>query len=379
MILRLQQYFEILIQCVATFYLTISLMLAFIKSPGSDIYLPYRQSKRMLMAAFASMAANLYAWCIMTTGNWMQFNYAIACFDIILFYLEELLLCYSFCHILNNSFLSRRRVAKDASQMGVASLLVLAPLTPALTQHWRMFLLAAVIIMVENIVELALLFRKQYKLNGELLDNYFSYDMHRFVRWTSRSITLLIVSWMFAIVTMFTDVCVNWLFQIYMVSLNLYIAVNFINFAPEYGNIARAYQLDSPDGDTSDTGNNPTGTDNTDDTTRNTLANKITAWVEEKKYAGTQFTIDELANALGTNKNYLSYFINERYGTNFSAWVSRLRVEEAKRLMAANPCRKLEEIAYQVGFSSPSYFSKVFSLHEGVSPTVWRKGKKTRE
>lgn len=376
MILQLQQYFEILIQCVATFYFAISLMLAFIKSPGSDTYRPYRQSKRMLVAAFASMAANLCAWCIMTTGDWMQFNYAIACVDIILFYLEELLLCYSFCHILNNSFLSRRRLAKDASQMGMAALLVLAALTPALSQHWKMFLLAAVIIMMENIVELALLFRRQYRLNGELLDNYFSYDTHRFVRWTSRSITLLIVSWVLAIVTMFTDVYVNWLFQIYMVSLNLYIAVNFINFAPAYGNIARAYQLGNPGDGANNTDNNSTGTY---DTERNTLASKITAWVEAKKYVGAQFTIDELANTLGTNKNYLSYFINERYGMNFSAWVSNLRVEEAKRLMTANPCRKLEEIAYQVGFSSPSYFSKVFSLHEGVSPTVWRRGKKTRE
>ena len=376
MTLQLQQYFETLIQCVATFYFSVSLMLAFIKSPGGDIYRPYRQSKRMLTVAFASMSANLFAWCVMTTGNWVQFNYAIACIDIILFYLEELLLCYSFCHILSNSFLSRRRITKDAAQMGAASMLVLAPLLPSLAAHWRMCLLTAVIIMVENIAELALLFRKQYKLNGELLDNYFSDDTHRFVRWTSRSIVLLIISWVFALVTMFTNVYVNWVFQIYMVSLNLYIAVNFINFAPAYGNIARAYLPE----DTSDTepAANCENSSNTD-TESNTLAEKITTWVEAKKYVGAQFTIDELANALGTNKNYLSFFINERYGMNFSAWVSRLRVEEAKRLMAANPCRKLEDIAYQVGFSSPSYFSKVFSLHEGVAPTVWRKEKSTRK
>ena len=41
--------------------------------------------------------------------------------------------------------------------------------------------------------------------------------------------------------------------------------------------------------------------------------------------------------------------------------------------MSADTERKLEDIAYQVGFSSPSYFSKVFSFHEGMSPTVWKK------
>ncbi|MEE0671056.1 helix-turn-helix domain-containing protein [Prevotella sp.] len=48
-------------------------------------------------------------------------------------------------------------------------------------------------------------------------------------------------------------------------------------------------------------------------------------------------------------------------------------MNEAKQLMTANPDRKMEDIAYTVGFSSPSYFSKVFASHEGMSPTVWRR------
>ena len=353
---------------------TICLVLAFFRSPRGENYRPYRQSKRMLALAFGSMAVNLAAWRVLTTGNWAEFNYAIACIDIILFYLEELLLCYSFCHILNNSFLTRRRMAKDGVQMVAAAALVLLPLIPRLAGARSVMLSVALVVMVENIVELALLFYKQYRLNGELLDNYFSTDMHRFVRWTSTSIILLIVSWVFALVTMFTDVYVNWLFQIYMVSLNLFIALNFINFAPVYGDIARAYQPDAsaPGGDScpSAPGGASASADGSD---CDTLAKRIGAWVESKSYVGVQFTIDELALALGTNKNYLSYFINERFGMNFSAWVSSLRVEEAKRLMVADSDRKLEDIAYQVGFSSPSYFSKVFSFHEGVSPTVWRK------
>ena len=95
--------------------------------------------------------------------------------------------------------------------------------------------------------------------------------------------------------------------------------------------------------------------------------------MEAKEYVGSQFTIDELATKLGTNKGYLSFFINEHFGTNFSVWVSGLRINEAKQLMTANPERKMEDIAYTVGFSSPSYFSKVFASHEGKSPTVWRR------
>ena len=367
---QLQECFEVIALCVASIYLTICICIGFYKAPKDELYRPYRQSKRMLTAALASMAINLIMWRILTTGDWSKFNYGIAILDVVLFYFEELMMCYSFCHILNNSFLTRRRITKDVTHILVATVLVLLPLIPGLQHFTQYFFLAALIIMVVNISELAFLFRKQYKLNGEMLDNYFSKDMHYFVRWTSRSITLLIISWVFAVVTLFTNVYVNLVFQAYMITLNFYIAINFTNFCTKYGDIARAYL---PAGeDPEDIIIKPKETDSQTIEVQ-TLEQRINTWMEAKEYVGSQFTIDELATKLGTNKGYLSFFINEHFGTNFSVWVSGLRINEAKQLMTANPERKMEDIAYTVGFSSPSYFSKVFASHEGMSPTVWRR------
>lgn len=367
---QLQECFEVIALCVASIYLTICICIGFFKAPKDELYRPYRQSKRMLTAALASMAINLIMWRILTTGDWSKFNYGIAILDVVLFYFEELMMCYSFCHILNNSFLTRRRITKDVTHILVATVLVLLPLIPGLQHFTQYFFLAALIIMVVNISELAFLFRKQYKLNGEMLDNYFSNDMHYFVRWTSRSITLLIISWVFAVVTLFTNVYVNLVFQAYMVTLNFYIAINFTNFCTKYGDIARAYL---PAGeDPEDIIIKPKETDSQTIEVQ-TLEQRINTCMEAKEYVGSQFTIDELATKLGTNKGYLSFFINEHFGTNFSVWVSGLRINEAKQLMTANPERKMEDIAYTVGFSSPSYFSKVFASHEGMSPTVWRR------
>lgn len=367
---QLQECFEVIALCVASIYLTICICIDFFKAPKDELYRPYRQSKRMLTAALASMAINLIIWRILTTGDWSKFNYGIAILDVVLFYFEELMMCYSFCHILNNSFLTRRRITKDVTHILVATVLVLLPLIPGLQHLTLYFFLAALIIMVVNISELAFLFRKQYKLNGEMLDTYFSNDMHYFVRWTSRSITLLIISWVFAVVTLFTNVYVNLVFQAYMITLNFYIAINFTNFCTKYGDIARAYL---PAGeDPEDIIIKPKETDSQTIEVQ-TLEHRINTWMEAKEYVGSQFTIDELATKLGTNKGYLSFFINEHFGTNFSVWVSGLRINEAKQLMTANPERKMEDIAYTVGFSSPSYFSKVFASHEGMSPTVWRR------
>lgn len=101
------------------------------------------------------------------------------------------------------------------------------------------------------------------------------------------------------------------------------------------------------------------------------LRPRIAKWVESKAYMREQFTIEELAAKLYTNKTYLSSFIREEYGMNFSGWIAHLRIEESKRMMRENPDQKLIDVAFNVGFSSLAYFSSVFSKIEGVSPSVW--------
>lgn len=103
----------------------------------------------------------------------------------------------------------------------------------------------------------------------------------------------------------------------------------------------------------------------------NLLRPRIAKWVESKAYTRERFTIEELAAKLYTNKTYLSSFIREEYGMNFSGWIAQLRIEEAKRMMRENPDQKLIDVAFNVGFSSLAYFSSVFSKMEGVSPSLW--------
>lgn len=102
------------------------------------------------------------------------------------------------------------------------------------------------------------------------------------------------------------------------------------------------------------------------------LEQRINEWKEEKLYLTDQITINDIAERLGTDRRYLSRFINEHYGINFSRWISEMRIDEAKRLMEQKPDEGLEWVALQTGFSSLSYFSKVFSQVVGVSPKKWR-------
>ena len=106
---------------------------------------------------------------------------------------------------------------------------------------------------------------------------------------------------------------------------------------------------------------------------RDILRPRIAVWVKAKAYTHEQFTLEELASSLYTNKTYLSTFIKDEYDMNFCGWVASLRIDEAKRIMMKEPEKRLQEVAFECGFSSLAYFSSVFSKSEGISPSAWQR------
>lgn len=365
----LEKYFAELIQCTGTVYLAISIFIALIKAPSDETYKPYRIAKRLLAAAFAAMALNLFAWCILTNNDWAQFNYYIASTDIVLFYLEDVLLCYAFCTLLNRKYITKRRLAIDTSLWTVTAVIAFAATLDSMAEYRNILTLVSLALLIAYIVRFIYSFYIQYFRNKNVLENYFTDDMLHFGKWIKRSVCLLCLSWCIAITTMFGNIYFNWLYQFYVISLNIYIAVSFINFSRPYAKLSAA------DTESETTNNSMMDWEKESDDTSKPLGKKLEAWIETKDYLSQQFTIEDIATIIGTNKNYLSYYINEKYGVNFSVWICKLRLAEAKKQMQDLPNKKLEDIAFSVGFSSASYFSKVFSLHEGISPARWRQKK----
>lgn len=107
---------------------------------------------------------------------------------------------------------------------------------------------------------------------------------------------------------------------------------------------------------------------------------KLEAWMEaEKPYLNPNFKLIDLRAVLPMNRSYISQLINSRYGCSFYQFVSRYRIEEAKRLMLEQPDMKLAEVAIRSGFSSPSVFSTIFSKETGVGPRDWSKSQTEQE
>ena len=82
--------------------------------------------------------------------------------------------------------------------------------------------------------------------------------------------------------------------------------------------------------------------------------------------------VSDLAAEAGMSEVYFRRLFTGRYGISPSKCIISARIAYAKRLMRED-FFSLEEIAIRAGFSSLSYFCRVFRTHEGISPAVYRK------
>jgi YesN/AraC family two-component response regulator len=69
---------------------------------------------------------------------------------------------------------------------------------------------------------------------------------------------------------------------------------------------------------------------------------------------------------------YLCQLFKKYAGMSMVSYIRELRIQRAKHLLW-NSSEPINEIAEQVGFPDPYYFSKVFKSIEGLSPTLFRK------
>lgn len=82
-------------------------------------------------------------------------------------------------------------------------------------------------------------------------------------------------------------------------------------------------------------------------------------------------SLGQVAKAVNTSTFYFCKMFKKVTGINFTAYLSRVRIEKAKNLLL-NPNLRISEIAYAVGFQSLTHFNRVFKKVLAQSPTEFR-------
>jgi len=89
------------------------------------------------------------------------------------------------------------------------------------------------------------------------------------------------------------------------------------------------------------------------------------------QHLSEKITTDQLARQLGINRTYLNALFQRQTNMSPAAYVTMLRLDEAKRLLMISK-RPLGEIAENLGFSSQSHFQNSFKKEFGLTPTEYR-------
>lgn len=107
----------------------------------------------------------------------------------------------------------------------------------------------------------------------------------------------------------------------------------------------------------------------TEDKSFDPLLENIKNYIREN--LGYGFSMEELASAFHYSEKYLGRMFKQRTGQTVKAYCNRLKVERAKQLLI-NTDMSMQDIAMQTGFSSTTYFDRIFAGITGASPREYR-------
>jgi AraC family transcriptional regulator of arabinose operon len=82
--------------------------------------------------------------------------------------------------------------------------------------------------------------------------------------------------------------------------------------------------------------------------------------------------IEQLAQQVCLSPSRMSHLFKEQVGDSIIETLTKLRLKQAEKLLLYTS-RRITEIAMDVGFNSPDYFTRQFALYYGLNPSEFRK------
>lgn len=82
-------------------------------------------------------------------------------------------------------------------------------------------------------------------------------------------------------------------------------------------------------------------------------------------------TLEDISREINVSPQYFSKLFKEETGENFIDYLTGIRIKVAKDLLE-NSELSIKEICYNIGYSDPNYFSRIFKKIVGVAPTEYK-------
>ena len=95
-------------------------------------------------------------------------------------------------------------------------------------------------------------------------------------------------------------------------------------------------------------------------------------------FSNESLSLNEVAKEVGVSANYLSAIFSQNMQKTFIEYVTGKRMDRARYLLNTTD-RSSGDIAAEVGYKDPHYFSFVFKKMQGLSPREYRTGKRAKK
>ena len=346
----------------------------FAKTPEKAIFENYLRSRRIMGVAILLLAAN-YSVHFFFGIRFKNANAAI------LMNLSTYFLCYwlfssALTTLLDRFYITKRRLRTHICLWILFSILsgiVLLLLPKGILQTTAMFALATWLVIYGLFLTRRLL--KTYHKVIRIFNDTHADDIGAYIKWLSIFTYWAVIFGVgCGLLTFLPDEYI-YIWILSSVPFYIYLFLCYLNYLLFYEQVENAME----DGITSEE-ENLCGTTNQEQEQKQEtpfyhaeIEKKIKGWIDTDGYIRPGLTIKELSDKLQTNRTYLSGYIKTKYEMSFRDWITGLRIEYAKRLLAQNPRLTVADISEKSGFLSPSHFIRMFKENAGCTPVKWKK------
>lgn len=352
----------------------LGLVLLFVRLPNSKVHITYRKAKNTCAVTLLLFGLEiLFQWLI---RFYFELNDPALSVSVYLFAfcLATLIFTSGFCTMLAPNFMDRKQRNILFSVLIVYGIFLIINyfIDNRRMQSIGILIACALLFIITCISIFKCVVIYRHAINE--LKTYYSDVVENLIRWmpgVGAGIMLLLLA------APITCLCPRWV-GVYQLALGIvlfiYIFIYTIEFSFSYNTVAVAIHQQAEAGEPQDPGDGMVNEEATtlSESLQEVIQSKEARWREQGGYRTAGLTIEQAARAMGTNRSYLSRYLNEVRHMTFYEWIAQMRIEEAQSIMLQESETSIEQIASRVGFSSVSTFSSTFKKVVGESPVKWR-------
>ena len=225
-------------------------------------------------------------------------------------------------------------------------------------------------------------FHKTYKDCVKKLEVYYDDEEDHKIRWVRFCYVIMMLTQMFVLVYLLLPSGMMKIYIAFYSLFLLYFTANFISFLGSHKLLLDAFAYKTLSGQDlmelinsrkeKKAGRKKEDVNGNNEMEFIRLDRALDKWVKDKRFREYDKSREEIADELGTSKDFLHIYFTTRMGVDFRTWRTQLRIEDAKVLLLEKKNVSINVVGEMAGFSDRANFYRQFVKFVGCSPKEWR-------